>query len=99
MCDELPVQCVWHLYIWCSINANIITSGKINSDHFTARNGSTKNLINIVPIGQERDQPKVFGWVMEKLRIMELSLTIFSPPNFIWLSLYEVRILVNEFLK
>lgn len=54
---------------------------------------------NIVSLGQERDQPKVFRWVMEKVRIMELCLTIFSPPNFIWHSLYEVRISVNEFLN
>lgn len=36
---------------------------------------------------------------MEKVRIVELCLTRFSPPDFIGHSLYEVRILANEFLK
>lgn len=48
------------LYIWCLINANIITSGKINSDiplpEITLP--SLQSLRNLVLSDQERDQPK-----------------------------------------
>lgn len=52
MCDELSVQCLWHLYIWCSINANIITSGRVTHTISLPKIvlSGLQSLRNLVPI-------------------------------------------------
>lgn len=56
------------LFICSSINANIITSGKITHTIPLPEIAlpSFQSLRNPVPAGPERDQGKVFGWARRK---------------------------------